>query len=47
MPTEVVDEEKPPYVPTAEELRGNTWAYCYGQPVVIEPPKEEDPPHGS
>ncbi len=28
------------YVPTPEELEGNSWQACYGQPVVIPPPEE-------
>ena len=31
-----------PYVPTPEELVGESWMYCYGQPVVFGPPPETD-----
>jgi hypothetical protein len=36
-----MDEQQEPYVPTPEELQGESWAYCYGQQVVIPPPQEE------
>jgi hypothetical protein len=37
----------PKYIPTPEELAGDSWMYCYGQPVVIPPPplEEEDDGH--
>ena len=34
------DQYDEAYVPTPEELAGNTWEYCYGQPVVLPPPPE-------
>jgi hypothetical protein len=41
-----MDDEKEPYTPTAEELKGESYEYCYGQPFVIPrpPPPEEEPP---
>jgi hypothetical protein len=37
-----MNEEKEPYVPTPEELKGESWAYCYGCPPVIAPPPTEE-----
>lgn len=31
-----MSEPKQPYVPTPEEVQGNSWAYCYGEAFVIE-----------
>ena len=32
------------YIPTPEELKGNSWNYCYGNEasVVLPPPQEPD-----
>ena len=32
--------EQSPYVPTAAEMNGESWTYCYGQDVVIPPPDD-------
>jgi hypothetical protein len=32
-------DEQEPYVPTPEELVGESHGYCYGQPVVLPPPE--------
>ncbi len=36
-----------PYVPTAEEKRGDSWEYCYGAFTPILPPlsEERNEPH--
>jgi hypothetical protein len=36
-----MDNEEP-YVPTAEELKGESYGYCYGCPPVIVPPPPEE-----
>lgn len=38
------EEQTRPHVPMTEEERGNTWEYCYGQPVVVvlPPPTHEE-----
>lgn len=33
-------DSEPKYEPSPEELKGESWAYCYGQQVVIPPPQE-------
>ena len=35
----------PDYKPTAEELQGESWAACYGQPVIVLPPEPIEPDH--
>ena len=44
----VQNEQIKKYMPTPEELKGNSWAYCYGPAFVIEndiaePPAPQDP----
>jgi len=32
------------YIPTPEEVRGNSWNYCYGVDAPILPPVAQEPP---
>ena len=36
------EQVKPKYIPTAEELKGESWEYCYSQQTVIGPPLDDD-----
>jgi len=36
------DQYGEPYEPTPEELVGESYFYCYGQPNVIPPPLPEE-----
>ena len=38
------NEAKEPYVPTPEELVGESFAYCYSDNSVILPPEVKDAP---
>lgn len=34
------------YIPTPEELAGNTWNYCFGQDVgIVRPPEAQEEDH--
>jgi hypothetical protein len=42
-----MSEEKEPYIPTKEELAGESWNYCYSQSFVMPPLISEEKKNGA
>lgn len=38
------NEPTPKYVPTDEEIQGDSWAYCYGESAFIPSPVVQEQP---
>ena len=36
------EQVKPKYIPTVEELKGESWEHCYGPQSVTGPPLDDD-----
>ena len=41
--SEPIEKEK--YIPTPEELKGESWEYCYTNPIVLPPRQDNEPPN--
>ena len=42
-----MNEEKEQYIPTKEELAGESWNYCYSQSFVMPTVTSEENQHGA